>query len=321
MPDTPLPSTQPIPAAGHVRLDVDWPSVLPRLDALGPVRVVTGNTALIHEKVGAYGNVSGSGHALIVLNRDVDLRIFPRHWSHTVHDPAADAILVRDGLGRPIHAIHRTAGSDALAWESFLADHRTGEAGTGDEAGVSATSTAAPAVAEEADIDVAALRAAWAAMADVHEFHGMLKRFGVARLRAMQLAGRDFAREIPLSALAGLLETARDHRHEIMIFVGNPGCIQIHTGRIDALSMADDRLAIDDPGFRLRCDMARLASAWVVFKPTGKGGITTVELYDRAGETCAILCGQRDEDKPERTEWRALARSLARSLPDMPESA
>ncbi|WP_372399658.1 ChuX/HutX family heme-like substrate-binding protein [Azospirillum sp. HJ39] len=315
MPDTPLPSTEQPPATGHVRLDVDWPAVLPRLDALGPVRVVTGNTALIHEKVGAYGNVSGSGHALIVLNRDVDLRIFPRHWSHTVHDPAADAILVRDGHGRPIHAIHRTAGSDPIAWESFLADHRTGEAGV--SVASAATATAAPAVAEDADIDVAALRAAWAAMTDVHEFHGMLKRFGVERLRAMRLAGRDFAREIPLSALAGLLETARDHRQEIMVFVGNPGCIQIHTGRIDALSMADDRLTIDDPGFRLRCDMARLASAWVVFKPTGKGGITTVELYDRAGETCAILCGQRDEDKPERAEWRA----LARSLPDMPEGA
>ncbi|MBK1842888.1 Hemin transport protein [Azospirillum sp. YIM B02556] len=320
MPDTFLPSIE-APAisdaaTGLLRLEVDWPAALPRLDALGPVRVVTTNGAVIHEKLGRFGNVSGNGHAVIVLNRDVDLRIFPRHWHRTAHDPAAGAILVQDAAGRPVHAIHRTAETDAAAWTAFLEEHRADgtaadtlnddDPNGNDLVGQPAQTVAAV----PAGIDAAGLRAAWAAMTDVHEFHGMLKRFGVARLDAMRLAGGDFAREIPLAAVAGLLESARDDQLEIMVFAGNAGCIQIHTGTITTLRADGAQLDIDDPGFRLTCDMARLSSAWVVFKPTGKGGITTVELYNAQGENCAILCGQRDEDKPERTEWRLLARSM-----------
>lgn len=316
MPDTSLPSieapTVTDSETGLLRLEVDWPVALPRLDALGPVRVVTANSAIIHEKIGRFGNVSGNGHAIIVLNRDVDLRIFPRHWRRTAYDPAAGAILIRNAAGQPVHTIHRTAETDGAAWDTFLAAHRTdGDVADEVESGEEPVQTVATV---PAGIDVAGLRAAWAAMADVHEFHGMLKRFGVARLDAMRLAGGEFAREIPLAAVTGLLQSARDDRMEIMIFVGNAGCIQIHTGTIATLRTAGERLDIDDPAFRLHCDTARLSSAWVVFKPTDKGGITTVELYNAQGENCAILCGQRDEDKPERTEWRA----LARSMPDLP---
>lgn len=337
MPDTFLPSieapTAADPATGLLRLEVDWPAALPRLDALGPVRVVTANSAVTHQKFGRFGNVSGNGHAIVVLNRGVDLRIFPRHWRRTAYDPAAGAILIQDAAGRPVHAIHRTAETDAAAWAAFLEEHRAdGTAaedlnGDGLDGGQPAqtqpaeTSAAALTGIDVAGIDVAGLRAAWAAMADVHEFHGMLKRFGVARLDAMRLAGGDFAREISLAAVTGLLRSARDDRMEIMIFAGNAGCIQIHTGPISTLRMDGTLLDIDDaglagdePGFRLHCDTARLTSAWVVFKPTGKGGITTVELYNAQGENCAILCGQRDEDKPERPEWRM----LARSMPDLP---
>ena len=316
MPDTSLPSiegpTVTAGATGLLHLGVDWPVALPRLDALGPVRVVTANSAIAHEKIGRFGNVSGNGHAIIVLNRDVDLRIFPRHWRRTAYDPAAGAILVSNAAGQPVHAIHRTAKTDAAAWDAFLAEHRTdGDVAADLDSGEAPVQTVATV---PADIDVAGLRAAWAAMADVHEFHGMLKRFGVARLDAMRLAGGEFAREIPLAAVTGLLQSARDDRMEIMIFVGNAGCIQIHTGTIATLRTDGAVLGIDDPAFRLHCDLARLSSAWVVFKPTDKGGITTVELYNAQGENCAILCGQRDEDKPERTEWRA----LARSMPDLP---
>ncbi|MBP2228737.1 putative hemin transport protein [Azospirillum agricola] len=310
-----MPDTRPTPATSAtdcVRLAVDWSEALPRLEALGPVRVVTTNAAMVHEKEGTFGNVSVMGHAVIVLNRDVDLRVFPKHWEQTVHDVAADAIRVHDRLGRPVHAIHRTAGTDADAWNAFLAEHRAAVPASGAvaEAAPEAVPEAAPEATDDAAIDVPGLRSAWAAMTDVHEFHGMLRRFGAGRLQAMRLAGGEFARELPLTAVTELLEAARDRRLDIMVFAGNAGCIQIHTGTIGTLVGEGSELRIEDPDFRLRCDLTRLASAWVVHKPTDKGGITTVELYDDRGENAAILCGQRDEDKPERAEWRALARSL-----------
>lgn len=299
MPDT-------LSAPPPVRLSVDWSTALARLESLGPVRVVTTNDVLVHEKEGAFGNVSASGPAVIVLNRDVDLRVFPHHWEQTLYDAEADAIRVHDRLGRPVHAIHRTAATDAAAWDAFVAEHCAPDLGPL-SFGAAADETTAP---DDAAIDVPGLRAAWAAMTDVHEFHGMLKRFGAERLQAMRLAGADFARPVPVPALAGLLDAVRDSRLEIMIFVGNAGCIQIHTGTLTNLTVGDGTLRIDDPGFRLTGDMGGLASAWVVHKPTDKGGITTVELYDARGNNVAILCGQRDEDKPERADWRALAHSL-----------
>lgn len=302
-----MPDTLLTPAL--LRLSVDWAAALPRLEALGPVRVVTANAVMVHEKVGTFGNVSAMGPAMIVLNRDVDLRVFPGHWQQTVYDAAAGAIRVHDGQGRPVHAIHRTGATDAAAWDAFIADHRAAAQEPLAEVGEPETAAVSSA-ADDAAIDVPALRAAWAAMTDVHEFHDMLKRFGAGRLQAMRLAGTDFARPVPVDALPGLLDAVRAGGLEIMIFVGNGGCIQIHTGTLTNVQAADGALAIDDPGFRLACDTAGLATAWVVYKPTDKGGITTVELYDSRGGNCAILCGQRDEDKPERADWRALAQSL-----------
>ena len=43
----------------------------------------------------------------------------------------------------------------------------------------------------------------------------------------------DLACKVDNSALAQLLETARQDRNEIMIFVGNRGCVQIFTGVVE----------------------------------------------------------------------------------------
>lgn len=320
MPDTRLPTVDPIlstlpgwengAAARPTRLEVDWTDALRKLDVLGTVRVVTGNRSITHGKTGRFGNVDGNGPALIVLNREVDLRVFPRHWAITVHTPEsegeAEAIRVFDRHGRAVHAIHRTAETNAAAWDAFLILHRAA-----DQDAPALEPLPAPAAERpDAEIDVEGLRAAWSAMTDVHEFFGMLRTFGVGRRQALRLAGPGFARELPAAVALPLLEAARDRRLDIMIFVGNAGCIQIHTGTVDHPAAADGLLRIDDPGFTLRAVQGRLSSAWIVHKPTDKGGITTVELYDDRGDNAAILCGQRDEDKPERAEWRALAAEL-----------
>lgn len=324
MPDTRLPTALPIAdpilstlpgwengaAARPTRLEVDWTDALRKLDVLGTVRVVTGNRSITHEKTGRFGNVDGNGPALIVLNREVDLRVFPRHWAITIHTPETDgeseAIRVFDRHGRAIHAIHRTAETNAAAWDAFLILHRAADQDAPALEPVPAPAAERP----DAEIDVEGLRAAWSAMTDVHEFFGMLKTVGVGRRQALRLAGPGFARELPAASVLPLLEAARDRRLDIMIFVGNAGCIQIHTGTVNHPMAADGLLRIDAPGFTLRAIQARLSSAWVVHKPTDKGGITTVELYDDQGDNAAILCGQRDEDKPERAEWRALAAEL-----------
>lgn len=45
--------------------------------------------------------------------------------------------------------------------------------------------------------------------------------------------GDDLACKVENSALAQLLEAARRDGNEIMVFVGNRGCVQIFTGAVE----------------------------------------------------------------------------------------
>ena len=96
----------------------------------------------------------------------------------------------------------------------------------------------------------------------------------------------------------------------IMVFVGNPGCIQIHTGPVRNLRPIDHWLNVLDPGFNLHLRSDRIASAWVVRKPTVDGFVTSLELFDAAGETIAMLFGGRKPGRPELPQWQATVERL-----------
>jgi putative hemin transport protein len=107
-----------------------------------------------------------------------------------------------------------------------------------------------------------------------------------------------------------------------MVFVGSPGCIQIHTGpvvRVEPMEMpargdaAPMRwLNVLDPGFNLHLREDRIASVWIVEKPTSDGHVTSVEAFDSEGELMAMFFGARKPGMPEREDWRKLVRGLAR---------
>ena len=106
-----------------------------------------------------------------------------------------------------------------------------------------------------------------------------------------------------------------------MIFVGNPGCIQIHTGPVKSVKLVEHWLNVLDPGFNLHLREDRIASAWVVKKPTVDGTVTSLELFDAAGETIAMLFGKRKPGLPEMPEWQATVERLFRSRSLQPEQS
>jgi putative hemin transport protein len=101
-----------------------------------------------------------------------------------------------------------------------------------------------------------------------------------------------------------------------MVFVGSPGCIQIHTGpvvRIERMEMRGMQwLNVLDPGFNLHLREDLVDAVWVVEKPTSDGLVTSVEAFDREGGLMAIFFGARKPGTPEREDWRALVRKLTR---------
>lgn len=137
------------------------------------------------------------------------------------------------------------------------------------------------------------------------QFFSLLKRHNLSRQQAFRLVGDDLACKVENTALAQLLETARQDGNEIMIFVGNRGCVQIFTGSVEKVVPMKGWLNIFNPAFTLHLLEETIAESWVTRKPTADGHVTSLELFAADGTQIAQLYGQRTEGEPEQSQWRS----------------
>jgi putative hemin transport protein len=298
-----------IVGVGATRLRMNGADIIKDMPALGPVMALTRNEHCVHEKIGPYLDVTIEAAHGLVLGELIDLRIFPSRWQHSfaVIDETDDgprrSLQVFDADGTAVHKIYQKPATDIAAFDALIAAWRDD-----DQSPVLDVRAIAAPKGDRADteIDVARLRREWSALEDTHEFFGMLRGLEVGRLQALRLAGSGFARAVPVDALARVLEAARDTATPIMAFVGNPGCIQIHTGTVTNLKRMGPWFNVLDPTFNLHLREDAIASAWVVRKPTRDGDVTSLELFDKDGFCFAQLFGARKPGKPELEAWRAL---------------
>jgi putative hemin transport protein len=295
------------------RLKGGFPDFLRRIESLGPVMALTRNDSVVHEKVGTYVNLSHEGHVGLALGEQIDLRIFYSHWKHgfaVAEDTprgVQKSFQVYDAAGAAVHKIFLKDASDAEAYERLAEEWCAADQTPG--VAVTAPATKAP-PRPDVEIDVDQFQLAWAGMKDTHEFFGLLKKFGVARTQALRLAGEEFASRAGHGATQAMLEAAARDGVAIMCFVGNPGIIQIHTGPVANVKVMGDWLNVLDPGFNLHLRADRIAETWVVRKPTTEGIVTSLEIFDAAGETIAMFFGKRKPGIPELESWRALVAAL-----------
>ncbi len=302
---------------GVTRLETDFAAILGALPAVGEVMVLTRNEHCVHEKHGAFGNVSiGPGHGL-VLNHDVDLRLFMSHWRYGFVVTEEVASGVRTSLqffdidGAAVHKVYLTQASDRAAFVDLVARFRSSDTSPDVEI------TPLPARRKDrpdADIDVANFHKHWRALQDTHDFFGLLMEFGVGRAQAMRLAEREFAYPVTPAAFRLMLEAVSETQTPIMCFVGNPGCIQIHTGPIRALKATGPWFNILDPRFNLHLREDAIAQAWVVRKPTRDGIVTSLELFDEDGFCFVQFFGERKPGKAELPGWREIVAALPRTM-------
>jgi putative hemin transport protein len=298
---------------GVTRLAGDPRGVLKRAPTLGRVMALTRNESCVHEKIGVYENLEVDKMVGLALGADIDLRLFFAHWKHAFavteagDHGAMKSLQFYDAAGRAVHKIFLKDGADGAAYERVVREFAASDQDPGLE-----VAPPAPRKREQPDaaVDAAGLRAAWAGLQDTHEFFGLLGKFDVSRTQALRLGGTDLAYPAPLDAVRRLLEDVASSGLPIMVFVGNPGCIQIHTGPVRNLRPIDHWLNVLDPGFNLHLRTDRIAAAWVVRKPTLDGIVTSLELFDAAGETIAMLFGERKPGRPELPQWQATVERL-----------
>jgi putative hemin transport protein len=298
---------------GVIRLKPDFAEIIRALPAVGGVMALTRNEHCVHEKHGVFDNISiGPGHG-IVLNHDIDLRLFMNHWHYgfVVREEVASGVRTSlqffDIDGKAIHKIYVTSQSNEANFDMLVERFRDPEQSPEIEiAPLPARAQDRP----DAEIDVANFHTHWRALQDTHDFFGLLQNFGISRSQAMRLAEHEFACRIEPVALRQMLETASETETPIMCFVGNAGCIQIHTGPVKTLKAVGPWYNVLDPGFNLHLREDAIAQAWVVRKPTRDGIVTSLELFDEDGFCFAQFFGERKPGKAELDQWREIVADL-----------
>jgi putative hemin transport protein len=112
-----------------------------------------------------------------------------------------------------------------------------------------------------------------------------------------------------------VLEAAARDGLPIMVFVNNPGCIQIHTGPVAHLKTAGPWFNVLDPDFNLHLREDLVKSAWVVRKPTSDGFVTSLELYDATEGLVVQFFGKRKPGQSESLDWRRIVEGLCATAP------
>jgi putative hemin transport protein len=299
---------------GVTRLEGPWPALIEALPALGHVMVLTRNDSCVHEKKGTFANIEIGGAMGVVLDEAIDLRLFLRHWAFgfAVRSDSRGRVLHSlqffDADGRAVHKVYLTEHSRREAWPGLVA--RFAAAVQSPLLEIRAVEDPLPWQLEDNAVDVGGLQERWRRLRDPHDFFAMLKKHRVTRTQALRLAGREFARRVSPGAVRTLLESASLSGLPIMVFVGSPGVVQIHTGPVHNIKVMGPWLNVLDEDFNLHLREDHVAESWVVRKPTPEGHVTSLELYDVRGGQIVQLFGKRKPGVPELEAWRALADSL-----------
>lgn len=295
---------------GVTALVSDPDRLMPWIGKLSDVMALTRNDTCVHERRGHYSDYRTGAFAAMVLDPEIDLRIFPAHWVHAfaVEEPGADgprrSLQVFDAAGYAVHKVHLKPDSNHSQVTPLIrALCNPVQA---------ATLTLAPRVPVEpakGNADAApALRAAWDRMTDTHQFLRLVKDHRMNRLGSYRVAGAPYVQRLELGAVTATLHAAADAAIPVMVFVGNAGCIQIHGGPIEKVVPMGPWINVMDSRFNLHLRADRIAEVYRVWKPTRTGDVHSIEAFDDRGELILQIFGYR-KDTPA-APWNALTRTL-----------
>ncbi|WP_211473399.1 hemin-degrading factor [Collimonas humicola] len=310
--------------AEAIRLLPRFVEIFEEVPQLGAVMALTRNDNVVHEKDGSYEKMSHNGQVGLALGEAIDLRIFYKQWhfgcavieeiSRGGETSLQKSLQFYDLHGEAVHKVFLREHSNHAAFDALVARWRDPE----QLPGITVEPLPPAAIDKpDAEIDGDSFRTAWSNLSDTHQFYGLLRDFGVSRIQALRLAPPQFVRQVDNGAVRLILDQAAASGLPIMVFVGNRGMIQIHSGPVSNVKPMGPWLNVLDTGFNLHLREDKIASSWVVSKPTSDGEVTSLELFDADGGTIAMLFGVRKQGQPELPAWRA----AAMNLPLLPSAA
>lgn len=115
-----------VAAQGATPISANLDLVMPALNTVGPVMALTRNESAVHEKDGIYENYRGGPHASMVINDDIDLRMFQKFWVHgfaqtkETERGTQRSIQFFDAAGDAVHKVFARDETDIAAWETMV---------------------------------------------------------------------------------------------------------------------------------------------------------------------------------------------------------
>ena len=303
-----------------IRLEPRFKELFEAFEASGEEFMVsTRNEYAVIEKHGVYRDVEIGEHIGLVLDKEIDLRLFMTHFdsvffvSKMHRGKVLNSVQFFDKQGNSLHKVYAKKESAQLALDGIVERFKSDNQSPWQER---EQAVAKDPETDDSEIDVSGFQQAWRDLQDTHHFFGLLRKFGVSRTQALRLAPESYAIKIEKDALVKtLLEESVERGVPIMVFVGSKGCIEIHTGEVKKVVEMGKWINVLDQRFNLHLDTSGVESSWLVRKPTEDGVVTSLELFDANGEVIAMFFGERKPGVLELESWRSLVEDVCGCVP------
>lgn len=301
------------------RLVPRWADLVSEFQNLGEVVATTSSAHCAIDASGYFSGFRTNGAEQAKVARSmsgsgIDVRYFFHHWvSGYADEDASDA----DGFRRSLRffdafgaLLHTVSLSDRACVASYHALVKRFAAAHPREVDEDAPAQLHRPATDRRHLDVQAFRREWIGMRETCEFHDLLSRHGLSRLDALKLAPVNYAERIHVACVHEILSLTAQVGMQIRVLAGNKGAIQIYTGALQHIAIADAWISAEDRRFCLQLREDQIGSAWLVRKPTSTGLVHSIELFDNAGTPIAMLFGRAVSGRPEPCEWRHLLSNL-----------
>ncbi|KPQ20162.1 MAG: heme oxygenase and/or chaperone protein HmuS [Algoriphagus marincola HL-49] len=298
-----------------IRLSEDFVEQLEKFPKLGRVMSLTRNEGCVLEHKGTFQKIEvhqAGPQKIATVIGPIEQRVFFSGWkfgfavvSETPRGPMF-SLQYFDKAGDAVMKVFLQEDSDFDFSEELVKAHTHA-----DQSSDLATETFEKAeYVSKGDLDFESFSSDWENMKDTHDFFGMLRKYKLNRLNAVEWIDDQWAYEVGRLSVRSVLETASDIKLPIMIFAGNKGNIQIHQGKVKTIKQLGDWLNVMDPEFNMHLNESVVDRAFVVHKNTTEGLVSALELFDTEGEMVAQFFGLRKPGIPQKPEWKAILDSL-----------
>lgn len=298
-----------------IRLSNDFIAQVQEFPKLKRVMALTRNEGCVLEHKGTFQKIEihqAGPHQIATVIGPIEQRLFFKTWKYafcvTNETPRGTMISLQyfDQAGEAVLKVYLQDESDYDAAEALVQAHTAAE----QNEKLEVTPLEAAATVSRDELDFEGFSSDWENMKDTHDFFGMLRKYKLNRLNAVEWIDDKWAYEVDKLSTRKVLESASETQLPIMIFAGNSGNIQIHQGKVKTVRQLDQWLNVLDPDFNMHLNEDQVDRAFVVHKNTTEGLVSALELFDTKGEMVAQFFGLRKPGIPQKTEWKALLDSL-----------